>query len=121
MINESGSFSMIEHLFVYGTLQPGRENVHLLESIGGRWQKAWVLGHLYPQGFASTEGYPALVLDSSGPEVAGYLFSSTALETHWPALDDFEGDGYRRMVATVRTEAGEATEAWLYEAADPGM
>jgi gamma-glutamylcyclotransferase (GGCT)/AIG2-like uncharacterized protein YtfP len=26
---------------------------------------------------------------------------------HWARLDDFEGDGYERVVTTVRTPAGE--------------
>lgn len=52
-------------------------------------------------------GYPALVLDPTGPAVAAQVFESTDLPAHWPRLDEFEGPGYERVVTTVHTDAGD--------------
>ena len=105
---------MTERLFVYGTLQPGHANAHLLEAIGGSWQPASVVGTLYAKGWAATEGYPALVLEEDGEEVEGYVFSSERLARHWERLDAFEGEGYRRVVARARLEDGRTVEAYVY-------
>jgi gamma-glutamylcyclotransferase (GGCT)/AIG2-like uncharacterized protein YtfP len=48
--------------------------------------------------------------------VAVVVFESADLPNHWARLDDFEGDGYRREVVSVATEAGDV-EAWLYASA----
>lgn len=37
---------MTQRLFVYGTLGPGRANEHVLNEIGGSWEKASVHGYL---------------------------------------------------------------------------
>jgi len=50
---------MIQRLFVYGSLQPGHTNAHLLEQIGGTWQAASVVGMLRPEGWGAQQGYPA--------------------------------------------------------------
>lgn len=104
----------LERLFVYGTLAPGRVNAHLLEAVGGAWEAAWVRGRLYPEGWGAALGYPALVLDPSGARVDGFVFSSDRLAAHWPALDDFEGDAYRRVRTTVTRANGSTVEAFVY-------
>jgi gamma-glutamylcyclotransferase (GGCT)/AIG2-like uncharacterized protein YtfP len=109
---------MIQRLFVYGTLVPGRANAHILASLPGHWQSASVRGHLHPQGWGATLGYPALVPDADAPEVHGQLFSSEALDAHWPRIDAFEGEGYCRVLAAVRLANGSSVDAWLY-ALDP--
>ena len=48
---------------------------------------------LVPEGWGATLGYPALVLDPTGPVVEVQLFESNDLPAHWPRLDDFEGPG----------------------------
>ena len=52
-------------------------------------------------------GYPALMLDPTGPAVAAQVVESTHLPAHWPRLDEFEGPGYQRVVTTVHTDAGD--------------
>jgi gamma-glutamylcyclotransferase (GGCT)/AIG2-like uncharacterized protein YtfP len=42
---------MIERLFVYGTLAPGRPNEHVLSEIGGTWEAAIVTGTLRQEGW----------------------------------------------------------------------
>lgn len=91
----------MQRLFVYGTLAPGRENQHFLKDIGGFWQKASVRGRLSQNGLGATFGYPAIVLDSLGDEVNGFLFTSNRLSEHWVELDEFEGECYARVLTMV--------------------
>lgn len=100
-------------LFVYGTLRPGRENAYLLERIGGSWEAATVTGRLYPQGCAQTEGYPVLILEGDDP-IKGFVFHSEHMQRHWPQLDQFEGDGYRRVLTEVRLEDNSPLTAYVY-------
>jgi len=59
-------------------------------------------------------GYPGIVLDEHGGEVRGLLFSSEGLAEHWARLDEFEGEGYERVLTTVRLEDGTAVKAYIY-------
>ncbi len=85
---------MIEHLFVYGTLGPGRSNEHVLTQIGGTWMNASINGHLRDEGWGSEQGYPAIELSDRGDVVEGFLFTSDKLVDHWSKLDEFEGQAY---------------------------
>jgi gamma-glutamylcyclotransferase (GGCT)/AIG2-like uncharacterized protein YtfP len=105
---------MMQRLFVYGTLQPGRANAHVLEAIGGDWQAASVVGLLSADGWGATHGYPALILAEHGAPVPGYVFSSERLADHWDELDAFEGNDYRRVVATARLAEQDTVEAYVY-------
>jgi gamma-glutamylcyclotransferase (GGCT)/AIG2-like uncharacterized protein YtfP len=105
---------MTSRLFVYGTLAPGRPNEHVLADVAGTWQPAQVNGHLLEQGWGAAVGFPAMVLDEHGPEVDGYLLSSDALDRAWERLDEFEGDGYERVLTRVRLEEGGTVEAFIY-------
>ena len=111
-------------LFVYGTLAPGASNAHVLAGLQGQWQRAWVRGRHYPEGCAASFGYPALFLageDEPDAElVEGLLFSSADLPQHWPRLDAFEGEAYRRVTARLCLEGGEGLDAWVYEVKNPG-
>ena len=102
-------------LFVYGTLQPGKKNAHVLEAIGGDFVEATVRGRLTHQGWGAHLGFPALILDDDGEEVGGFLFRSTALEAAWLELDQFEGTGYQRVIANVSIVTGESVQAFVYE------
>ena len=92
----------MEHLFVYGTLGPGRPNEHVLKDIGGTWKTASVTGVLLNEGWGAEMGYPGLVLDKSGETIKGFLFSSEKLSEHWAALDEFEGLAYQRIFTEVK-------------------
>ncbi len=65
-------------------------------------------------------GYPGIILDPEGDFVSGMLFSSSELNAHWPAIDDFEGEGYQRVITEVMLENGEYVEAYIYELSDAG-
>lgn len=43
---------MLDKLFVYGTLGPGRPNEHVMTAIGGEWREGYVLSFLKNQGWA---------------------------------------------------------------------
>lgn len=101
-------------LAVYGTLAPGRSNHHQLAGLRGDWRPGVVRGQRFDEGWGAAQGYPGLVLDPDGAEVAVQIFSSDDLPDHWARLDDFEGEGYRRVVARVSTADGEL-DACIYE------
>ncbi len=100
-------------LATYGTLAPGRVNSHQLAELEGVWRQGTVTGRLVEAGWGAKLGFPGLILDSAGDAVAVHLFESPQLPGHWPRLDTFEGDGYRRVVVEVRTSDGDL-EAWIY-------
>jgi gamma-glutamylcyclotransferase (GGCT)/AIG2-like uncharacterized protein YtfP len=108
------------HLFVYGTLAPGRPNEHILAAVPGEWQPAVITGILRQEGWGAEVGYPGIVLDDKGAEVEGFLFSSEALPSHWARLDEFEGEGYQRVVALATLRSGARVQAYVYALSGPG-
>ena len=104
-------------LATYGTLAPGKPNHHQLSDLNGTWRKGIVRGHLKFSGWGAELGYPALVLDLEGEEVAVDLFVSSDLAAHWQRLDDFEGAEYRRVMANVEV-GGVTITAFCYVLAD---
>lgn len=105
---------MLEKLFVYGTLGLGRPNEHILTKIGGVFESASIRGTLIEEGWGAEMGYPALVLDSDGDKIEGFIFTSVNLPNHWSYLDDFEGEAYQRVIAEVITEKKLITSAYVY-------
>jgi len=105
---------MAIHLFVYGSLAPGRDNAHMLADVPGQWQAATVSGTLHSQGWGATLGYPGLVLDPHGDEVPGMVFTSDELPAHWQRLDEFEGEGYMRVICSARLSDGSQVKAHVY-------
>jgi gamma-glutamylcyclotransferase (GGCT)/AIG2-like uncharacterized protein YtfP len=103
-----------KRLFVYGTLCPGEPNHHLLAGVAGRWSRASVRGHVHPEGWGATLGYPALILDPGADPVDGHLLESDELDELWPMLDEFEGDEYRRVIARVEHSDGRQAHAFVY-------
>jgi gamma-glutamylcyclotransferase (GGCT)/AIG2-like uncharacterized protein YtfP len=70
---------MVEKLFVYGTLGPGRQNEHILEAIGGRWEHATVRGKLRQEGWGTEMGYPGIDLGENGEEIEGFLLGLSGI------------------------------------------
>ncbi len=105
---------MIEQLFIYGTLGPGRPNEHILKAIGGSWQAASVNGNLRDGGWGSELGYPGIDLNEHGQKVEGFLFTSENLSEHWETLDEFEGNAYQRALTKVMLKDGSMVDAYIY-------
>ena len=103
-----------EHkLFVYGSLQPGHENHHLLSNIHGKWMKGYVTGELVNHGWGADLGYPAFRRIPGGQKINGYLLISEDLPDHWQRLDELEGKDYKRILVPVYCD--EKTEvAYIY-------
>ena len=73
-------------------------------------------GHLHPEGWGATEGYPAIVLDPRGEDVEVQVFESDELPAHWMRIDEFEGPDYRRVLADVLMQVSAlAIECNIYE------
>jgi len=100
-------------LAIYGTLARGRVNHHQIAALAGKWQRGTVKGRLFSSGWGSALGFPGLILDPLGPSVDVEIFESADLPEHWGRLDEFEGNGYQRVVTKVNTEQGERS-AWIY-------
>jgi gamma-glutamylcyclotransferase (GGCT)/AIG2-like uncharacterized protein YtfP len=111
---------MTSRLFIYGTLAPGRPNEHILANVPGTWEPATVIGTLHPEGWGAAVGYPGIVLDKGGREVEGLLYSSESLADHWDRLDEFEGDGYERVLTMVKRKDGTTVAAYIYKLSGNG-
>ena len=104
----------MERLFIYGSLQPGGPNEHVLAEIGGDWEPAVVKGNLLEEGWGASMGYPGLVIDERGNDVHGHVFASSNLSAKWTYLDQLEGEEYERTVASVTLLRGEQVQAHIY-------
>jgi gamma-glutamylcyclotransferase (GGCT)/AIG2-like uncharacterized protein YtfP len=89
-------------------------NEHLLAEVPGRWEPATVKGTLHQEGWGAAFGYPGLVLDETGSDVRGFVFSSDELAAHWTRLDEFEGEGYVRVLGLATLEDGTVVRAYVY-------
>ena len=45
----------------------------------------------------------------------GLLFSSTSLSEHWARLDEFEGEGYERVLTTATRRDGATVDPYIYK------
>ncbi len=107
-------FVRMQRLFVYGSLQPGGPNDHILAAIDGVWTPAFVTGALVEGGWGASLGYPGLVLDAAGPKVHGQVFSSSKLDANWDYLDELEGEEYDRVITEVTLGTGAQVPAHMY-------
>lgn len=108
-------------LAVYGTLAPGEPNEHQLSALAGHWFGGGaVRGRFAAQGWGAALGYPALDWSEDGPPVPVQVFVSSDLPQHWPRLDAFEGEEYRRILVPVHGAGGVVAVANLYAVGDAG-
>lgn len=87
-------------LAVYGTLAPGEPNHAQVATCRGRWQPGTVSGR------RAVREYPVFTFDPAAPDVPVQVLQSADLPAHWPALDAFEGEQYRRILVPVRLATG---------------
>lgn len=103
-------------LIVYGTLAPGRPNHAVLEPIRGFWQKGIVRGKLEDKGWGAAMGYPGFrpVPSDKQEDIEAYILFSDDLPSNWPFLDEFEGNGYRRILADFELDDGQKGAGFVY-------
>ncbi len=101
-------------LAVYGTLAPGEVNHFQLTGIEGSWSDGFVHGDLLTTGWGAEHGFPALAWRPDGPRVPVKLFISPDMDRHWRRLDEFEGDGYRRILVSIENDDGIVAVTNLY-------
>jgi len=106
-------------LAVYGTLQPGGPNEHILKPLNGTWIDGEVFGSLEHAGWGAEVGFPGIRLATAGNIVPVKLFTSENLPAFWLTLDDFEGAEYVRVPCQVRTALGEFTASIYALAGSP--
>ena len=104
----------MEKLFVYGTLGPNCPNDTVLTVIGGTWESATITGTLKAEGWGTEMGYPGIIINDEGEKISGFIFSSENFTEHWKRLDDFEGDGYCRILAKVQVKGKGIIDAYVY-------
>ena len=98
-----------DKLIVYGSLAPGEDNYILLADLPGTWEKCSIRGRM-----GSFMGFKSFRIDPGGEEHPAWLFISPGLPARFPALDDFEGEAYQRVVIQVQIE-GRRVWAHIYE------
>lgn len=103
---ESAPNCSCNSLAVYGSLQPGGPNEHILAPLGGSWTDGSVRGTLEQAGWGAKVGFPGIRLSDRGESIPVKLFQSPKLEALWEQLDEFEGDEYIRQTCVVETKDG---------------
>jgi len=105
----------INNLFVYGTLQKGRQHESLLKKINGNWKKGYVKGKLFNINSGENYGYPAVKLNKKGSKIFGMIFQSKDLKKNLKKIDQFEGSDYKRVISKVNNvNDGRKTESYIY-------
>lgn len=105
-----------QSLIIYGTLAPNRPNHSKIEHINGTWMKGLIKGKLVKEGWGAELGYfafkPAALEEQE--HIDAFILFSNELATNWAYLDEFEGDGYRRILAKFELDNGEVGVGNIY-------
>lgn len=103
-------------LIIYGTLAPGKPNYSKVQHINGKWEKAIVRGKLENKGWGAELGFYGFIPASKQEEqeINAYVLFSDELVDNWQYLDDFEGPGYRRILAAYELENGKTGIGYIY-------
>ena len=107
--------SQINSIFVYGTLQLGKQNQNILKKLNGVWKKGYIFGKLLNISHGPDYGYPGLKIDKKGKKIYGMIFQSKNLEKNIKKIDKFEGAEYKRVISKVYLINGFKLKAYVYE------
>lgn len=88
---------------------------HMLEAIGGTWEKATIQGEYFKAGSIQGFDYPGIILRDSGETIEGYIFISDNLSNHWDKIDAYEGAFYRRVITQAELADGRTVDTYVYE------
>lgn len=99
----------MDYLFVYGTLKRKPDgSKHELLKRADFFGSGRVRGKRY-----TADGYPAAVLNAGAGWIEGEIFRLDDAGL-WAALDDYEGNSYRRVLCEIECEQGGTLEAYCY-------
>ena len=103
-------------LIIYGSLAPGRPNHKVVEPIKGEWKAAVIKGRLEEKGWGAEMGFFGFAPADAGEQSAidCHVLISEALIDNWALLDEFEGDGYRRILAKYELPNGCIGVGYIY-------
>ena len=105
--------SVVDRLFVYGSLRSGEIARSLIADYVQRSERATGSGVLY----AFLDGYPGL-LEEGDDTVVGEVLWLDNLAAALPLLDAYEGDDFIRILKEVELESGGIQWCWAYVLAD---
>jgi len=69
---------------------------------------------LKEEGWGAEMGCPGIELNDNADEIKGFIFQSKNLSNHWNMLDDFEGEGYKRVLAKAKLKDESVIETYIY-------
>lgn len=103
-------------LIIYGSLAPGEKNHHIVAHIKGQWLNAKVFGSLENMGWGANYGYLGFrkASQTTPQEIPVHILISEELPQNWEYLDDFEGDGYQRVLCEYELNNGETSQGYIY-------
>ena len=103
-------------LIIYGSLAPNAPNHSVVEHIKGTWQQGTIRGSLEMKGWGADLGYYGFrhVSVEKQQEIKVFVLLSDELIANWQMLDDFEGNGYRRILAKYELENGQTGVGCIY-------
>jgi len=113
-----------QSIIIYGTLAPNRPNHSKIEHINGKWTKGVIKGKLVKEGWGAEMGYFGFKHSSLDEQenIEAYVLFSDELAENWSYLDEFEGDGYKRILAKYELDNGEVGVGNIYAINDtPSM
>jgi gamma-glutamylcyclotransferase (GGCT)/AIG2-like uncharacterized protein YtfP len=93
---------------------PNDKNFFILKNILGCWQKAFTFGFVRKIKLEKDIEYDAIIPDSKGKKINGYLLTSYILINIWKKIDYFEGQHYFRTKTDVYLNNKKITEANIY-------
>lgn len=110
------TYSPEKSLIVYGTLAPNAPNHSVIEHVKGKWHQGIVRGKLENKGWGAELGYYGFqhVSVKEQEEIKVFVLFSDELVANWQLLDEFEGDGYRRILAKYELENGQTGVGNIY-------
>jgi gamma-glutamylcyclotransferase (GGCT)/AIG2-like uncharacterized protein YtfP len=103
-------------LVIYGSLAPNASNHHIVAHIKGQWLTGKVRGKLENMGWGADLGYLGFRHTNvdEAQEIKAHILFSDELVENWAYLDDFEGDGYQRILTEYELENGDIGMGYIY-------
>ena len=103
-------------LIIYGTLAPGKPNHKIIEHIKGEWIPSTIKGKLENKGWGAEMGF--FGFKHASPVEASiidcWVLLSDELVDNWKMLDEFEGPGYKRVLAEYTLQDNKNGVGYIY-------